>query len=105
MAAMTAPGPLSVQDTRAPDRSRSAVAGWLLVQVTEGARPSVAAALSRIPGVVGWQETTGSYDFIVEIAGADPGPLAAMNAVRAVPDVGHVVCCRPSYGGDAVVLP
>lgn len=101
---MTAPGLTSAGTGQVP-RARADAAGWLLVQVAEGARAAVAAALSRIGGVRSWQETTGSYDFVVELAGGEPGPLAALDAARALAGVGHVVCCRPSYGGDAVVLP
>lgn len=103
---MTAPGLMTVDasDASVP-RPRADVAAWLLVQVAEGTRAAVAAALSKIGGVRGWQETTGSYDFVVEVSGGDPGPLAALSATRALTGVGHVVCCRLSYGGDAVVLP
>jgi hypothetical protein len=103
---MTAPGLMTVDVSRAPaPRPPIDVAAWLLVQVAEGARVAVAAALGHISGVRGWQETTGAYDFVVEISGREPGPLAAVSAIRALTGVGHVVCCRPSYGGDAVVLP
>ena len=101
---MTASGLTTVDASPVP-LPRSDAAAWLLVQVAEGARAVVAAALSRIGGVRGWQETTGSYDFIVEIGGGDPGPLAVLSATRALTGVGHVVCCRPSYGGEAIVLP
>jgi hypothetical protein len=100
---MTAPGMVTV-DATAP-QARASVAAWLLIQVAEGARAAVAAALNDVRGVHGWQQTTGSYDFIVEIAGGEPGPAYALGAVRALTGVGHVVCCRPSYGGEALVLP
>jgi hypothetical protein len=100
---MTAPGMVTVDATAAG--ARASVAAWLLIQVAEGARAAVAAALSDVSGVHGWQGTTGSYDFIVEVAGGEPGPLAALTAIRALAGVGHVVCCRPSYGGDALALP
>lgn len=103
---MTAPGLLTVDaDGESAPRPRVDAAGWLLVQVAEGAGAAVAAALSGISGIRGWHKTTGSYDFVVEIAGGEPGPLATLGAVRALSGVGHVVCCRPSYGGDALVLP
>lgn len=103
---MTAPGLMTADASEASaPRPSIDVAAWLLVQVAEGARAAVASALSRISGVRGWQETTGSYDFVVEISGGGPGPLAALSATRALTGVGHVVCCRPSYGGDTVVLP
>lgn len=101
---MTAPGLMTAEAGHVP-LARSDAAAWLLVQVAEGARAAVAAALSRISGVRAWQETTGSYDFIVEIGVGEPGPLAALSATRALTGVGHVVCCRASYGGDVVVLP
>lgn len=100
---MTAPG-LTVDASNVPV-PRADAAGWLLVQVAEGARAAVAAALSQVGGVRSWHETTGSYDFVVEIAGGEPGPLAALSATRALTGVGHVVCCRASYGGEALVLP
>jgi hypothetical protein len=104
--AMTAPGLLSVDAGDVPvPRPRVDAAGWLLVQVADGAGAAVAAALSAISGVRGWHGTTGSYDFVVELAGGEPGPLATLSAVRALTGVGHVVCCRPSYGGEALVLP
>jgi hypothetical protein len=103
---MTASGILTVDAGSAPvPRSQVETAGWLLVQVADDARDAVAAALESLRGVRGWQQTTGSYDFVVEIAGGEPGPLATLGAVRALTGVGHVVCCRPSYGGDAVSLP
>jgi hypothetical protein len=102
---MTAPGLLTLGANGVPaPRLRSDVAAWLLVQVADGARADVAAALGDISGVRGWQETTGSYDFVVEIAWGVPDPLAAVHAARALTGVGHVVCCRPS-SGDTIVLP
>lgn len=101
---MTSPGLTTVGTGQVP-RPRADAAGWLLVQVAEGARAGVAAALSHVSGVRSWQETTGSYDFVVEIAGGEPGPQAVLSATRALTGVGHVVCCRPSHGGEAVVLP
>ena len=101
---MTAPGLIAAETGHVP-LPRSDAAAWLLVQGAEGARAAVANALSRVKGVRAWQETTGSYDFIVEISGGEPGPLAALSATRALTGVGHVVCCRASYGGAVVVLP
>jgi hypothetical protein len=100
---MTAPGMVTAGAT-APG-ARASVAAWLLIQVAEGWRAAVAAALNDVNGVHGWQGTTGSYDFIVEVAGGEPGPLAALTAIRALAGIGHVVCCRPSHGGDALGLP
>ena len=92
---------------RAGGIRRSATSAWLLVQSVEGSRDAVITSLRRMPGVRGWQETSGAYDFVVELAVGDPeaGWSAAQSALQALPGVGHVVCCRPGYGaGDTIVL-
>ena len=70
---MTSPGMLTVDASQVSRPTRADAAGWLLVQVAEGAQAAVAAALRRINGVRNCSEVTGSYDFVVEIAGGEPG--------------------------------
>jgi hypothetical protein len=72
-------------------------AGWVLVQTTDDAAPSVVEALSALPGVEVAERTAGAYDVVARVADAGPEVRSAKRIVQAalrITGVTLAVCCH-----------
>lgn len=76
-------------------------AGWVLVQTSAGAAPTVVATLTAMPGVERAEQTVGAYDVVARVADAGahvPSAKRVMQAVLRVPGVTLAVCCHDGGG-------